>query len=105
MKEIQGEIPRGDNNEKSDGKTLTMPRPFPRRDNYEIAKIHGGNLKIFFSRTTGPISTKLGTKRPWVKEIQGFTNIEHRILKKVIRVSSATYQRYDKTIVLLKRVY
>ena len=36
------------------------PRPFPR----------GDNLKIFLSRTTGPISTKLGTKHLWVKGIQ-----------------------------------
>ena len=45
------------------------PRPFPRGDNYEIVKIHWRNLKIFFSRTTGPISAKLGTKYPWVKGI------------------------------------
>ena len=45
------------------------PRPFPRGDNYEIVKIHWRNLKIFFSRTTGPISTKLGTKHPCVKGI------------------------------------
>ena len=38
------------------------PKPFPRGDNYEIAKIHSWNLKIFFSRTNGPISTKLGSK-------------------------------------------
>ena len=42
------------------------PSPFPRGDNYEIAKIHCQNLKIFFSRTTGPISTKLDTMHPWV---------------------------------------
>ena len=36
------------------------PRPFLREDNYEIAKIHKRHLKILFSRTTGPISTKLG---------------------------------------------
>ena len=41
--------------------------PFSRVDNYEIAKIHW-ILKIFFSRTTGPISTKLWTMHPWVKE-------------------------------------
>ena len=35
---------------------------FPRGDYDKIAKIHWRNLKIFFSRTTGPISTKLGTK-------------------------------------------
>ena len=50
------------------------PCPFPRGDNYEIAKIHWQNLKIFFSRTTGPILTKLGTKYSWVKWIQVCTN-------------------------------
>ena len=50
------------------------PRPFPRGDNYEIVKIHWRNLKIFFSRTTEPISTKLGTKHPWVKGIQVCSN-------------------------------
>ena len=42
---------------------------FPRGDNYAIAKIHWQNLKIF-SRTTGPISTKLGTKHP--NKVRGF---------------------------------
>ena len=46
------------------------PRPFPRADNYEIAKIHWQNLIIFFSRTTRPISTKLDTKHPLVKGTQ-----------------------------------
>ena len=32
------------------------------------------NKKIFFSRTTGPISTKLGTKHPWVTWIQVCSN-------------------------------
>ena len=50
------------------------PRPFPRGDNYEIVKIHWRNWKIFFSRTTEPISTKLGTKHPWVKWIQVCSN-------------------------------
>ena len=49
-------------------------RPFPRGDNYEIVKIHWWNLKIFFSRTTGPISTKLGIKHPRVKGIQVCSN-------------------------------
>ena len=35
------------------------PRPFPRGDNNEIAKIHWRNLKIFFSRTKGPNSLSL----------------------------------------------
>ena len=51
------------------------PRPFPRGDNYEKVKIHSlPNLKIFLSRTTGLISTKLGTKHPWVMEIQVCSN-------------------------------
>ena len=29
-----------------------------------------GNFKIFFYRTTGPISNKLGKKHSWVKKIQ-----------------------------------
>ena len=44
---------------------------FPRGEDIEIAKIHWRNLrnlKISFSRTTGPISTKLCTKHPWLKE-------------------------------------
>ena len=43
-------------------------------DNCEIAKIYWRNLKIFFSRTTGPISTKFGTKHSWVKGIQFCSN-------------------------------
>ena len=50
------------------------PRPFPRSDDYEIAKVHWWVWKIFFSRTTGPISSKLGTNHFWVKGIQVFTN-------------------------------
>ena len=33
-------------------------------------KFIGEIKKIFFSRTTGPISTKLGTMHPWMKGIQ-----------------------------------
>ena len=43
---------------------------FPRDYNYEIAKIHKHNLKIFLYRTAWPILTKLSTKHPWVKKIQ-----------------------------------
>ena len=48
---------------------------FPSGDHNEVAKIHWRNLKIF-SRTTWPISTKLGTKHPWVKRIQVCWNEE-----------------------------
>ena len=50
------------------------PRPFTREDNKEIAKIHWPTLKIFFLRTTEPISTKLGTKIPWLMGIQVCSN-------------------------------
>ena len=50
------------------------PHPFPRGDNYEIVKIHYRNLKILVSKTTGSISTKIGTKHPWVKGIQDSSN-------------------------------
>ena len=38
------------------------PHPSPWGDNGEIVKLYWKYLKIFFSRFTGPISTKLGTK-------------------------------------------
>ena len=31
---------------------------------------------MFYFRTTGPVSTKLGIKHPWVGEIQFFSNKE-----------------------------
>ena len=47
---------------------IKRPSPFPRGDNNEIAKLVNYSDKIlkskFFSRTTGPISTKLYTKHP-----------------------------------------
>ena len=46
------------------------PCPFQKGANYEIAKI----IKNLFSRTTGPISTKLDTMHPWVKGIQVCSN-------------------------------
>ena len=49
------------------------PRPSQRRDNWEIIKINS-QLLTKNSRTTGPISTKLGTKYSWVKGIQVCSN-------------------------------
>jgi hypothetical protein len=34
-----------------------------------ITKMGWGHLKIFFSRTIGPILTRLGTNYPWVKGV------------------------------------
>jgi hypothetical protein len=44
--------------------------PSPRGDNSERVKMHGKFLKIFFSRTIGPILTRLDTNYVWVKVIQ-----------------------------------
>jgi hypothetical protein len=46
------------------------PGPFQRGNNHKNVKMGLGHLKIFFSRTTGPILTRLGTNHPWVKGIQ-----------------------------------
>jgi hypothetical protein len=54
------------------------PGPLQRGDNHKNAKIGWGHLKIF-SRTTGPISTKLGRKHPWIlKGIQNCTNDDNQ---------------------------
>ena len=50
------------------------PCPFPRGDNSEIVKLNWKYFKIFFSRITGPIWTKLSTKHPWVERIQVCSN-------------------------------
>ena len=52
------------------------PNPFPMGNDFEIAKIHCQYLKIFYSRTAGLISTKLGTMLLWMKGIQFFSNKE-----------------------------
>ena len=57
-------------------------RPFLRGDNYDIAKIHWRNLKIFFLRITEPISTTLSAKHPLVKGIQVCSNKERRMFPK-----------------------
>jgi hypothetical protein len=45
------------------------PDPLLRGDNYKNVKLGRSHLKIFFSRTTGPILTRLGTNHPWGKGI------------------------------------
>jgi hypothetical protein len=43
-------------------------------DNRKNVKMGWGNLIMFFSRTTGPILTRIDTKHPWGKGIQGSSN-------------------------------
>jgi hypothetical protein len=45
------------------------PGPLQRGYNHKNVKMGLGHLKIFFSRTTVPILTRLGTNHPWVKGI------------------------------------
>ena len=45
------------------------PGPLLRGDNYKNVKMGSSRLKIFFSRSTGPILIRLGTNHPWVKGI------------------------------------
>jgi hypothetical protein len=45
------------------------PSPLQRGDNHKNVKIGWGNLKIFSSRTIGPILTRFGTNYPWVMGI------------------------------------
>ena len=50
------------------------PCLFPRGENNKIVKIIYRYLKVFFLRIIGPISHKLGTKPPWMMEIQVCSN-------------------------------
>ena len=47
-------------------RTNDGPHPFSRGENFKKVKILCQNLKIFFYKTTGPNSIKLGTKHPRV---------------------------------------
>jgi hypothetical protein len=49
-----------------------VPGPLQRGDNKKNVKVGWGHLKILFSRTIGPILTRLGTNHPWVKGIPIF---------------------------------
>jgi hypothetical protein len=44
--------------------------PLQKGHNHKNIKMGWCHLKIFFSRTTGPILTRLGTNHSWGEEIQ-----------------------------------
>jgi hypothetical protein len=46
------------------------PGPFQRGDNHKNVKMGWGLLKIFFSRTTGPTLTRLGTNHHCLEGIK-----------------------------------
>ena len=55
--------------------------PSPRGDNCGRIKIHWKFFKIFFSRTSGLNSNKLGTNYPWMKEFK-FVQINGQVSSK-----------------------
>jgi hypothetical protein len=62
------------------------PGPLQSGDNLRNVKVGWGNLKIF-SRTTGPILTRLGTNHPWVEgfkfvHMKGITPLQGEIIAK-----------------------
>ena len=50
--------------------------------------MHWQHLKVFFSRTTGPISTNLCTNFPWVREFKFVQIKDYSILKKELFIIS-----------------
>jgi hypothetical protein len=59
---------------RASGNAICLALPSPRGDNSKRVKIHWKFLKIFFFRTSKPISVKLGTNHPWVKGILNCSN-------------------------------
>ena len=72
---------------------------FSRGDNKGIAKIHYPSLIIFFSRTIGLISTKLGIKHHWLKGTQYFTSKVIQLSKRRrLIIFFSTIHHYDVMI-------
>jgi hypothetical protein len=53
------------------------PGPLLRGDNHKNVKMGWGYLKIFFSRTNGPILTRLGINHSCAEGIRLYTNEEN----------------------------
>jgi hypothetical protein len=63
------------------------PGPLQRGDNHKNVKKNCGHLLIFFSRTTGPILTRLGINHPWGRgfkflEMKGIAFLEGEVKAK-----------------------
>ena len=66
------------------------PLLFRRGDDYELVKIHRQNFKIFFYKTTGPISSIISKKYPWVKRIE-FVQMERPYLFTLVNLLLLNY--------------
>ena len=80
--------------------TNEWPHPFPRGDNYKIAKIH--RQKFSSQEPLGQFEWNLTQSSLWWR---GFTNKEYSIIKKQMIYFSTPNQRYDVIIALSKCVY
>ena len=69
-----------------------MTPPFSRGDYYEHAKIQWWILNVFFSRSTEPISTKLGTNHPWLKGYQVCSNEGPAFIQVCLNEGPALFQ-------------
>ena len=65
-------------------------RPFLRGNKNELAEIHFKKFEKFYSRTTRPISTKLGTKHHWMNESQVCLN-------EILKYSKYIYEIFKKS--------
>ena len=81
-------------------------RLFPRVHNYKIVIIHWQILKIFFSRTTGLIWTKLGTKHSWVDGIQVYSNEGPRPFQRGDNYEiAASFGELDSSLIMQMKNY
>jgi hypothetical protein len=72
--------------------------PFSKGDNSKRVKIYKKYFKIFFSRSTGPISTRLSTNHPWGEGIQVCTNEGRRPSLRGIIARVKIYKKYLKIL-------
>jgi hypothetical protein len=68
------------------------PGPLQRGDNHKNVKMGWGHLKIFFSRTTGPILTRLRINRPWGRgfkflQMKRITLLEGEVIAKELKLT------------------
>ena len=83
-------------------------RHFSRGSHTEKAKLHWYNLNIFSSRTTGPISTKLGAKHPLMKGILICSNkgpLKWILIKEMIALQLSVRRYVRQSVVVLSISY
>lgn len=69
---------------------------FPRGENNEIAKIHKRDIKIFFSRTFWPISTKHGTNILGWREFKFLQMKVHVFYNEIKKINRRKFKSSDE---------